>query len=78
MTLHSTLSPFEKRAMDREFRQLGISTSMANACTKVASRHLDVAMEVRRLEWARAVTHLSFLNHQNQDQQPQAQQEVEG
>lgn len=49
--IHSTLSPFEKRAMERELRRLGLTSDMATAVTRVASRHLDVAMEVRRREW---------------------------
>ena len=71
MTQHSCMSAFEKRALDRELRQIGLSGEMANAATRVASKHVDVALESRRVEWARVVTHLSFINHQ----QPQAQQE---
>lgn len=50
--IHSTLSPFEKRAMDMEFRRIGLTSAKASEATRVASRHLDVAMEVRRREWA--------------------------
>lgn len=50
--IHSILSPFEKRAMERELRRLGLTSDMATAATRVASRHLDVAMKVRRREWA--------------------------
>lgn len=68
--IHSVLSPFEKRAMDREFRRLGLTSDMATAATRVASRHLDVAIQVRRREWL-AMAGLTG-NHQQFDQ------EVEG
>ena len=73
MAQRSCLSPFEKRALDRELRALGLSGNMANACAKVASKHLDVAMECRRIEWARMVTAISYANHLEE-----GQQEVEG
>jgi len=60
---HSCLSPFEKRAMDRELRQIGLTGNMANAAVRVASRHLDVALQSRRIEWARMVTAISYANH---------------
>ena len=73
MTQQSCLSPFEKRAMDRELRRLGMTGNMANAAVRVASRHLDVAMECRRIEWARMVTAISYAKHLEQNHQ-----EVEG
>ena len=49
--IHSTLSPFEKRTLERELKALGLPSNMALAATRVASKHMDVAMEVRRREW---------------------------
>lgn len=63
MTQHSALSAFEKRAMDRELRRIGLTGDMANAAVRVASRHLDVALQSRRIEWARMVTAISYANH---------------
>ena len=77
MTQRSCMTAFEKRSLDRELRQIGLSGEMANAATRVASKHVDVALESRRMEWVRTAVHLSFINHQQHDQQPQTQ-EVEG